>query len=81
MSMSEVFPASVTQNGETCDQSSALQEFPEEFYNKDMKISDGSTLNCCYAFTLKDAVSPIRLTVHDNYQSFSDVGTTEIAIQ
>lgn len=81
LSMSEVFPASVTQNGEPCDASSALQEFPEEYYNKDMKVSDGSTLNCCYAFTLKDAVSPIRLTVHDNYQNFSDIGTTEIAIQ
>lgn len=81
LSLSEVFPISVTQNGEPCDMSSSLEEFPEEFYNKDMKISDGSTLNCCYAVTLKDAVSPIRLTVHDNHETFSDVGSTEIAIQ
>lgn len=81
LAMSDVFPPSVVQNGEPCDTSASLEQYPEEFYNKDMKISDGSTLNCCYAVTLKDAVSPIRLTVHDNYETFADIGTTEIAIQ
>ena len=81
LSMSEVFPPSVTQNGEACETTVSLEEYPEEFYNKDMQISDGASLNCCYAVALKDAVSPIRLTVYDNYETFADVGTTEIAIQ
>ncbi|MBR4718966.1 MAG: DUF5067 domain-containing protein [Lachnospiraceae bacterium] len=81
LSMSDVFPPSVTQNGEPCETDVSLEEYPEEFYNKDMQISDGSTLDCCYAVSLKDAVSPIRLTIYDNYETFTDVGTTEIAIQ
>ena len=81
LSMSEVFPPSVTQNGEPCETFASLSEYPEEFYNKDMQVSDGSTINCCYAVSLKDAVSPIRLTIHDNYETFADIGTTEIAIQ
>lgn len=81
LSMSEVFPPSVMQNGQPCDTSASLEEYPEEFYNKDMKIADGSTINCCYAVSLTDAVSPIRLTIYDNHDTFSEIGTTEIAIQ
>ena len=79
--LADVFPISVTQNGEPCDTFAAMEEYPEEYYNKDMQISDGSELNCAYAVSLKDAVSPISLTVHDNYETFADVGTTEIALQ
>ena len=79
--LADVFPISVTQNGEPCDTFAAMEEYPEEYYNKDMQISDGSELNCAYAVSLKDAVSPISLTVHDNYDTFADVGTTEIALQ
>ena len=81
MSMSEVFPPSITQNGEVCETFASLEEYPEEFYNKDAQIADGQTLYCCYAVALKDAISPISLTIHDNYDSFQDVGTTEIQIQ
>ena len=81
LSMSEVFPPSVTQNGEPCETFASLDEYPEEFYNKDTQISDGSSLDCCYSVSLKDAVSPMMLTVHDNYETFSDVGTTEIPLQ
>ena len=81
LSMSDGFPPSVTQIGEPCETYASLEEYPDEFYNKDMQISDGSTIDCCYSVSLKDAVSPIRLTIHDNYESFSDIGTTEIAIQ
>lgn len=79
--IADVFPISVTQNGEPCDTFAALEEYPEEYYNKDMQISDGSELACAYAVSLKDAVSPIILTVHDNYDTFADVGSTEIALQ
>ena len=79
--LADVFPISVTQNGEPCDTFAAMEEYPEEYYNKDMQIADGSELSCAYAVSLKDAVSPISLTVHDNYDTFADVGTTEIALQ
>ena len=81
LAMSEVFPPSVTQNGEPCETFASLDEYPEEFYNKDSQVSDGTSIDCCYAVALKDAVSPIRLTIHDNYETFSDVGTTEIPLQ
>ncbi|MBQ7588116.1 MAG: DUF5067 domain-containing protein [Lachnospiraceae bacterium] len=81
LSMSEVFPPSVTQNGEACETSASLNEYPEEFYNKDTQISDGTSIDCCYAVSLKDAISPLQLTIHDNYETFSDIGTTEIPLQ
>ena len=80
--IADVFPISVTQNGEPCDTFAALDEYPEEYYNKDMQISDGSELTCAYAVSLKDAVSPLVLTVHDNSSGeLTDVGSTEIALQ
>ena len=81
LSMSEVFPPSVTQNGEPCETYASLNEYPEEFYNKDTQISDGASIDCCYSVSLKDAVSPLQLTIHDNYDTFQDVGTTEIPLQ
>ena len=80
LSMSDVFPPSVSQAGEFCETFAALSEYPEEFYNKDTQISDGTSIQCCYAVSLKDAMSPISLTIHDNYETFQDVGTTEISI-
>ena len=81
LSMSEVFPPSVTQNGEFCETFASMEQYPEEFYNKDTQISDGNSIQCCFVVALKDAVSPIVLTIHDNYETFADVGTVEIAIQ
>ncbi|MCR5421287.1 MAG: DUF5067 domain-containing protein [Lachnospiraceae bacterium] len=81
LSMSEVYPPSVTQNGEVCETSASLNEYPEEYYNKDTQISDGSSLNCAYAVSLKDAVSAIRLTIYDNYETFAEVGSIEIQLQ
>ena len=81
LALSDVFPISVTQNGAPCELGASLDEYPEEFYNKDTQISDGSSLDCAYVVVLQDAVSPLTLTVHDNYRDFTDVGSTEIAIQ
>ncbi len=81
LSMSEVFPPSVTQGGEMCETYASMETYPDEFYNKDTQISGGKSLSCCYAVSLKDAITPIMLTVHDNYESFSDIGTEEIKIQ
>ncbi len=80
LSMSAVFPASVKQNGVDCPEDANLTETPPEIANKDMQISGGQSIECCYAFQLSDQTSPITLTIHDNYETFTDIGSTEIPI-
>ena len=48
--------------------------------NKDMQVSGGQSVECAYAFKLSDQTSPLTLTVHDNYSTFQDIGSTEIPI-
>ncbi len=80
LAMSAVFPASVKQNGADCPEDTNLAETPAEIANKDMQVSAGQSVECCYAFKLADQTSPLTLTVHDNYSTFADVGSTEIPI-
>lgn len=79
LSMFEVFPPSLKQNGVECMADTVLAEYPTEYTNKDMQISGGQSVECCFAFTLSDS-SPITLTIHDNYSTFTDIGSTEIPI-
>lgn len=80
LSMFEVFPPSLKQNGAECMSNANLVEYPTEYSNKDMQVSGGQSVDCCYAFSLSDLVSPLTLTIHDNYSTFSDIGSTEIPI-
>ncbi len=80
LAMSAVFPASVKQNGVDCPEDANLTDAPAEISNKDMQVSGGQSVECCYAFKLSDQTSPLTLTVHDNYSTFQDVGSTEIPI-
>ncbi len=80
LAMSAVFPASVKQNGMDCPEDLNLAETPAEIANKDMQVSAGQSVECCYAFKLSDQTSPLTLTVHDNYSTFQDIGSTEIPI-
>ena len=80
LAMSEVFPPSLTQSGMQCAQASNLAEYPTEYSNKDMQVSGGQSVECCYAFTITDLTNPLTLTIHDNYSTFSDIGSTEIPI-
>ena len=80
LSMSAVFPASVKQNGADCPEDVNLTETPAEVSNKDMQVSGGQSVECCYAFKLSDQTSPLTLTIHDNYSTFQDIGSTEIPI-
>ncbi|MBO4266943.1 MAG: DUF5067 domain-containing protein [Lachnospiraceae bacterium] len=80
LAMSAVFPASVTQNGADCPEDTNLADTPAEITNKDMQVSGGQSVECCYAFKLSDQTSPLTLTVHDNYSTFQDIGSTEIPI-
>lgn len=80
MSMSEVFPPTLVQNGAQCPTDIPLTEYPTEYTNKDMQVSGGQTVECCYAFGLSDLTSSLTLTIHDNYSTFTDIGSTEIPI-
>ena len=80
LAMSAVFPASVKQNGLDCPEDTNLAETPAEIANKDMQVSAGQSVECCYAFKLSDQTSPLTLTIHDNYSTFQDIGSTEIPI-
>lgn len=80
LSMNEVFPASVKQNGADCPEDANLAETPAELANKDMQVSGGQSVECCYAFKLTDQTNPLTLTVHDSYSTFQDIGSTEIPI-
>lgn len=79
LSMFEVFPPSLSQNGMECMADAPLAEYPTEYTNKDMQISGGQSVECCYAFSIVDS-SPLTLTIHDNYSTFTDIGSTEIPI-
>ncbi|MCR4922627.1 MAG: DUF5067 domain-containing protein [Lachnospiraceae bacterium] len=81
LSMSEVFVPIVEQEGEKLETFAPLEEAPEEFYNKDTKIADGNSIDVCYTVKLKNKTSPVKLTIHDNYRTFSDIGSVEIALQ
>ncbi len=80
LSMNSVYPASVKQNGEDCPEDVNLADTPSEIANKDMPVSGGQSVDCCYAFKLSDQTSPLTLTVHDSYLTFQDIGSTEIPI-
>lgn len=80
LSMNEVFQPSLSQTGQGCSTDVALAEYPSEYENKDMQVSAGQSVECCYAFSLYDLTSPITLTMHDNYSTYSDIGSTEIPI-
>ena len=80
LAMSAVFPASVKQNGADCPEDTNLADVPAEIGNKDMQVSGGQSVECAYAFKLSDQTSPLTLTIHDNYSTFTDIGSTEIPI-
>ena len=80
LSMSEVFSPMVAQNGANLDTNVSLANDIPEMANKDTQISSGDSLDCAYAFALSDSTSTLTLTMHDNYETFSDIGSTEIPI-
>ncbi|MBP5385330.1 MAG: DUF5067 domain-containing protein [Lachnospiraceae bacterium] len=81
LSMSDVFPPFVKQGDADCETFATLENAPDELYNRDLQISDGQTVECCYAVKLYDTVSTITLTIHDNYDTFTDIGSVDIPLQ
>lgn len=80
MSMDEVFPPSVVQNGASCSMNAILSEEPTEVSNRNAQVSGGQAIECCYAVELQDFTSTLTLTIHDNYETFSDIGSTDIPL-
>lgn len=80
LSLGEVFPPKVVQDGIDCETFAALETPPDELYNKDMQIQDGASIEACYSVKLQNTTSELVLTVHDNYDTFTDIGSTVIPL-
>lgn len=81
LSMSNVFEPSASQNMTTLSKDVTLAEETTEMFNKDTQVSNGESIDCAYAFELSDTVSPLTLTMRDNYETFSDIGSTVVNLQ
>ncbi len=80
LSLGEVFPPKVMQEGVDCETFASLANPPEEFYNRDTQIQDGASIEACYAIKLQNTTSELTLTIHDNYETFTDIGSTLIPL-
>ncbi|NLF41758.1 MAG: DUF5067 domain-containing protein, partial [Bacteroidales bacterium] len=76
LSMSEVFPPKVVQDGVECETVADVPEPPEEYYNRDTQIQGGASIEACYSVKLQNVTSELTLTIHDNYETFADIGST-----
>ena len=80
LSMAQVYSPSFMQSGMQLSTSANLAEPPIEITNKDSAVSNGESITCAYAVTLQDTTSEITITMHDNYETFSDIGSTVVPI-
>lgn len=78
--MTQVYQPRFMQAGAELAGATSLAEEPMEIANKDMQVSNGQTVTCAYAMVLQDTTSEITITMHDNYETFSDIGTTVVPI-
>ena len=81
LSMSDVFPPAVTQGGVDCETFATLEDAPDELNNRELQICDGQSVECCYAVKLHDTMDTITLTIHDNYETFTDIGSVDIPLR
>ena len=80
LSMSQVFSPSFKQTGMDLPVASNLADTPAEISGKDTPVSGGQSVDCAFAVTLQDTTSEITITMHDNYETFSDIGSTVVPI-
>ncbi|MCR5266918.1 MAG: DUF5067 domain-containing protein, partial [Lachnospiraceae bacterium] len=80
LSMSDVFPPAVRQDDTDCETFATLENAPDELYDRDLQISDGQSIECCYAVGLQNTTDTITLTIHDNYETFTDIGSVDIPL-
>ncbi len=81
LSLGEVFPPKVVQDGVDCETFASLESPPDELYNKDIQIQDGASIEACYSVKLQNTASELTLTIHDNYETFTDIGSTTIPLE
>ncbi len=81
LSLGEVFPPKVVQDGVDCETFASLENPPDELYNKDVPIQDGASIEACYSVKLQNTTSELTLTIHDNYEKFMDIGSTTIPLE
>lgn len=79
-SMSEVFSPYVSQNGAVLQDAYDLVDEPQELSNKTVQVGQNESIDCAYAVVLSDTSSELTLTMHDNYETFSDIGSTVVPI-
>lgn len=80
LSMSQVFIPSFKQAGVDLPSAGSIADEPVEIANKDAQISGGQEMVCAYAVSLQDTTSEITITMRDNYETFSDIGSTVVPI-
>ena len=80
LSMAQVYQPLFKQSGVDLPITGALADTPAEIANKDTQVSDGQAIECAYAVNLQDTTSEITITMHDNYETFSDIGSTVVPI-
>jgi len=80
LSMSQVFAPGFKQSGIDLPSNAELADAPAEIGNKDVAVSSGQSIECGYAVALQDTTSEITITMHDNYETFSDIGSTVVPI-
>ena len=80
LSMSQVFSPSFKQTGVDLAVAGALTDAPQELSGKDTPVSGGQAVDCAFAVNLMDTTSEITITMHDNYETFSDIGSTVVPI-
>ena len=78
--MSQVFSPSFKQTGVDLAVAGALTDAPQELAGKDTPVSGGQAVDCAFAVNLMDTTSEITITMHDNYETFSDIGSTVVPI-
>ncbi|MFT3982266.1 MAG: DUF5067 domain-containing protein [Lachnospiraceae bacterium] len=81
LSLGEVFPPKVVQDGVDCETFASLESPPDELYNKDIQIQDGASIEACYSVKLQNTASELTLSIHDNYETFTDIGSTTIPLE
>lgn len=81
LSMEEVFPPKVIQEEQMCETFASLDNPPEELNNRMVQINDGASIEACYAVSLVNKTSPVTLIIHDNYETYTDIGSTTIPLQ
>lgn len=80
LSMAQVYSPMFKQNGMDLQAASSLADTPIEIANRDAQITSGQAMDCAYAVVLQDTTSEITITMHDNYETFSDIGSTVVPI-